>query len=203
MYQDDRDLAKQMTQGRDPAFRRFFARYFPRVYRFCCHRLDEQAAEEVTQTVLINAIRNIATYRGEASLFTWLCQIARNEVAAHYRRAAAHANVVPMEDSEEIRAELESLGADPALGPDRAFDHGRSQALVQHVLDHLPGNYGQVLEWKYVEGYSVEEIAGRLETTAIAVQSMLARARGAFRKQYQAMTIDAPAGPPAPHSGSR
>lgn len=188
MYLDDRELAKQMTQGRDPAFREFFDRYFPRVYRFCCRRLDEQAAEEVTQTVLINAIRNIATYRGEATLFTWLCQIARNEIGAHYRRSAVHANVVAMEDSEEVRAELESLGGDPELAPDRALDQARSQEFVQLILDHLPGDYGRVLEWKYVEGYSVEEIAARLETTVIAVQSMLARARSAFRRQYEVLT---------------
>ena len=182
--------------------RLFFDRYFPRVYRFCCRRLDEQAAEEVTQTVLINAIRNVASYRGEASLYTWLCQIARNEVSAHYRRAAVHANVVPIDDSEEIQAELESIGADPEANPDRALDHSRGQALVQLILDHLPGDYGRVLEWKYVDGYSVDEIAGKLETTAIAVQSMLARARGAFREQYEAMNIEALAVAPALDSGS-
>jgi len=201
MHQQDRDLAKQMTQGRDPAFRQFFDQYFPRVFRFCCRRLSEQAAEEVTQTVLIKAIRGIAGYRGEASLFTWLCQIARNEIGAHYRRVAMDAQLVPIDESEEIRAEFESLGADPDLAPERALELSRGEALIQLILDHLPGDYGRVLEWKYIDGYSVEEIAGKLETTAIAVQSMLARARGAFRKQYEAMNTEALRFPSAPDAG--
>jgi len=201
MHDEDRDLAKRMAQGSDPAFRLFFDRYFPRVYRFCCGRLDEQAAEEVTQTVLINAIRHIGSYRGEASLFTWLCRIARNEVSAHYRRRAARADELSIDDSDEVRAEVDALTADPVDDPDRALDQSRSQALVQVVLDHLPGEYGRVLEWKYVEGYSVEEIATRLAITTIAVQSMLARARGAFRAQYAAMNAEASDFPLAPDTG--
>lgn len=187
MHDPDRDLARRMAAGRDEAFRLFFDRYFPRVYRFCSRRLDEQAAEDVSQMVMINAVRNIARYRGEASLFTWLCQIARHEVSAHYRRRQRHRDVVMVEDDPMVRSELESLSADPDLTPEGAADHRQSQELVQLILDHLPGDYGRVLELKYVEGYSVEEIAGRLATSPVAVQSMLARARNAFRAQYAAV----------------
>ncbi len=187
MHEPDRELASRMAAGRDDAFRLFFDRYFPRVYRFCLRRLSEDAAEEVTQSVMINAVRHIASYRGEAGLFTWLCQIARHEVSAHYRRQERHRDVVLADDSEAVRAELESLAADPELAPERMADRGRGQEIVQLILDHLPGDYGRVLEWKYMEGYSVEEIARRLTTTPIAVQSMLARARKAFRQQYMAL----------------
>jgi len=188
MHEPDRDLVRRMAAGRDEAFRLFFDRYFPRVYRFCTRRLADDAAEEVTQTVMINAIRSIAKYRGEASLFTWLCQIARHEVSAHYRRQERHRDVVLVDDSEAVRSELESLSADPDLAPDNVVERGRRQEIVQLILDHLPGDYGRLLEWKYVEGYSVDEIAARLATTPIAVQSMLARARNAFRQQYAAVS---------------
>jgi RNA polymerase sigma-70 factor, ECF subfamily len=184
MHDEDRSLAKQLSAGRDAAFRQFFDNYFPRVYRFCCRRLNEDAAEEVTQAVLVNAIRHIRTYRGEASLFTWLCQIARNEVSAHYRHKARHESVVLFEDNDLVRAELESMSADPAFAPDSAVEGSQGREVIQLILDHLPGDYGRVLEWKYMEGYSVDEIAQRLATTPIAVQSMLARARNAFRRQY-------------------
>jgi RNA polymerase sigma-70 factor (ECF subfamily) len=190
MHKEDLDLAKDMRKGKDAAFRLFFDRYFPRVYRFCLRRLDEFSAEEVTQTVLVNAIRKIDQYRGEASLFTWLCQIARNEVSTHYRRQEQRSHLVLVEDSEEAQAELESLSADPALTPEGMVDRHQGQAVVQLILDHLPGDYGQILEWKYMHGYSVEEIAQEMATTPVAIQSMLARARNAFRKQYEAMSAD-------------
>jgi RNA polymerase sigma-70 factor (ECF subfamily) len=179
-----------MRKGKDPAFRLFFDRYFPRVYRFCLRRLEEYSAEEVTQTVLVNAIRKIDQYRGEASLFTWLCQIARNEISSHYRRQEKHNRLILIEDSDEARAELESLSADPALTPEGLADRYQGQAVVQLILDHLPGDYGQILEWKYMHGFSVEQIAGELATTPVAVQSMLARARNAFRKQYEATSAN-------------
>lgn len=198
MHEQDRDLVARMSAGRDDAFREFFDHYFPRVYRFCTRRIAEDAAEEVTQTVMINAVRNVTRYRGEASLFTWLCQIARNEISAHYRRESRHREVMLFEDHEIVRAELESLSADPDLAPERAADRGQGKALVQLILDHLPGDYGRVLEWKYMEGYSVDEIAHRLATTPIAVQSMLARARHAFRRQYAALAGEVP-GAAGPH----
>lgn len=190
MQETDSELARAMAAGREPAFRHFFDRYFPRVYRFCIRRLEPTAAEEVTQTVMVNAIRNIGRYRGEASLFTWLCQIARNEISAHYRKARRHEAVTLIDDDEGVRAELESLATDPDLAPERIEDRRRGQEVIQLILDHLPGDYGRVLELKYMEGYTVEEIAERLTTTPIAVQSMLARARTAFRKQYAAVSAE-------------
>jgi RNA polymerase sigma-70 factor (ECF subfamily) len=45
----------------------------------------------------------------------------------------------------------------------------------------LPSRYGDVLEWKYVDGKSVEEIGVALGIGHTAAQSLLARARVAFR----------------------
>src|SRR5690606_13415133 len=147
MHDLDRELVRQMAAGRDEAFRQFFDEYFPRLYRFCTRRVHEDAAEEVTQTVMINAVRQIARYRGEASLFTWLCQIARHEISAYYRREGRLGEVVPLEERDDIRAELESLAADPELAPEHLVAQGQGQELIQLILDHLPSAYGRVLEW--------------------------------------------------------
>jgi DNA-directed RNA polymerase specialized sigma24 family protein len=56
---------------------------------------------------------------------------------------------------------------------------------VRVVLDRLPAAYGDALEWKYMEGSSVEEIGRRLGIGTIAAQSLLARARTAFREALE------------------
>ena len=57
--------------------------------------------------------------------------------------------------------------------------------MVQLALDYLPENYSSVLEWKYLEGLSVKEIAARLGVGRLAAQSTLARARTAFRTCFR------------------
>ena len=74
-------------------------------------------------------------------------------------------------------------------GPHHALGHAEAPApelarLVQVALDHLPPKYGDALEWKYIQGYSVKEIAGRLNLSPEAAQSLLARAKRAFQDIY-------------------
>jgi RNA polymerase sigma-70 factor (ECF subfamily) len=187
---DDRLLVKAMLAGDERAFRTFFEMYFPRVYRFALPRLNrnEDTAKDVVQETMIKAIRKIGDWRGDASLFTWMCQICRREIADHVRSQRRHSSrIVMIEDSEEVRAALESIEAPAADDPLRRADSAEMKRLVQAVLDRLPGRYGDALEWKYVEGHSVEEIGERLGIGQTAAQSLLARARVAFREGLEAV----------------
>ena len=62
--------------------------------------------------------------------------------------------------------------------------------MLEVALDQLPVNYGNALEWKYLYGYSVEEIAAKLGVGLEAAQSLLARAKRAFQEVYTALTND-------------
>lgn len=181
---DERELVRRMLDGEEPAFTEFFSTYFPRVFRFALPRLrrDEDAAKDVVQATLIKAMRGLDGWRGEAALFTWLCQICRREIADHVRSARRRSDrVVLIEDSEEVRAALEAIEAPSGDDPLRRCTGDEVGRLVHAVLDRLPGRYGEALEWKYVEGRSVEEIGDRLGIGHTAAQSLLARARVAFR----------------------
>jgi len=187
---DDRELVRLMLAGDERAFSEFFATYFPRIYRFALPRLsrNEDMAKDVVQNTLIKAIRNLASFRGESAMFTWLCQICRREIADQVRSQRRHAGkVVLIEDSEEVRLALESIEAPAADDPLRRCDGAELKRLVHAVLDRLPGRYGEALEWKYVEGRSVEEIGDLLGIGHTAAQSLLARARVAFRDGLEAV----------------
>jgi RNA polymerase sigma-70 factor (ECF subfamily) len=187
---DDSQLVRQMLAGEERAFNAFFETYFPRIYRFALPRLgrNEDTAKDVVQATLIKAMRKLGDYRGEAALFTWLCQICRREIADHVRSQRRHSDkVLLIEDSEEVRAALESIEAPPGDDPLRRADSAELKRLVHAVLDRLPNRYGEALEWKYVEGRSVEEIGDRLGIGHTAAQSLLARARAAFRDGLEAV----------------
>ena len=57
--------------------------------------------------------------------------------------------------------------------------------VLDAALDRLPARYGDVLEWKYIEGRSVEEISELLGVGQVAAQSVLARARTSFREALE------------------
>jgi RNA polymerase sigma-70 factor (ECF subfamily) len=173
-----------MLAGDESAFSAFFADFFPRVYRFVLPRVggDADAAKDVVQATLVKAIRSLSQFRGEAALFSWVCQIGRHQVADYLRAQHRYAKrVVPIDDSPDIQAALESIAAPAGDEPATRYSNEETRKLVQAVLDRLPERYGDVLEWKYIEGRSVEEIGQLLGVGHTAAQSLLARARSAFR----------------------
>lgn len=183
----DKRLVERLLAGDEEAFEDFFQAYFPRLFRFALVRLnhDSDAAEEVVQMTLTRVVQKLETYRGEASLFTWLCTFCRHEISAFYRKS----NRIPaqmdlIEEIPEIRAALESLARVGAEQPDEVLRRKELGRLVRVTLDHLPPHYGDALEWKYIKGYSVKEIAAMMAISAKAAESLLSRARVAFRDAF-------------------
>ena len=190
-HQSDRELVQQMLAGDQEAFRRFFDMHFPGLYRFALVRLghDADAAEEVAQSALSKVVRKLHTYRGEASLFTWVCTFCRWEISAwHAQRGRRGVPVELVEESAEVRAALESLSALGGDGPREQLLRREVGSLVRLTLDQLPARYGDALEWKYVEGLSVKEIAVRLGVGPKAAESLLTRARQAFRDAFATLS---------------
>ena len=187
-YSNDASLIAAMLKGDEAAFRAFFETYFPRVYRFALPRLgnDAEACKEVVQSTLIKAMRALAGFRGDAALFSWLCQICRRQIADYLRANKRHSqNVVLIDDTPGLREALEAIAAPAADEPLQGYGTAETRRLVQSVLDRLPARYGDVLEWKYIEGRSVEEIGDLLGVGQTAAQSLLARARTAFREALE------------------
>jgi RNA polymerase sigma-70 factor (ECF subfamily) len=185
---DEKQLIRRMLGGDEQAFEAFFDAYFARVYRFALPRLngDVEAAREVVQTTLAKAMRRIGDFRGDSALFTWICQICRREAVDHIRaRRRQLRHVVLIDDRPDLRSAIDALEAPEEYDLVKQYGRAEVSRLVRVVLDRLPANYGDALEWKYMEGTSVEEIGERLGIGTIAAQSLLARARIAFREALE------------------
>jgi RNA polymerase sigma-70 factor (ECF subfamily) len=190
---EDRRLVKRLLAHDREAFTAFFDGYFPRLYRFARTRLgeDPDTTKEIVHVTLSKAIRNLGSYRGEAAFFTWLCTICRNEINDYVARVVRERkHVVLTEDSPDIRAAVEALAAPESEEPESRFRRLETTRLIQVALDQLPTNYGNALEWKYIYGFSTEEIAAKLGVGFEAAQSLLARAKRAFQDVYGTLTSD-------------
>lgn len=188
LSRDDRRLVKRMRAGDEEAFEQFFEAYFHAVYRFALARVGQETelAKEIAQATICTAIEKLATYRGEAALFSWLCSICRFEISGHFRRERRSPPQVELVEDGPVRAILESLPAG-LDDPESALLRREVSRQVHVTVDHLPPHYGQVLEWKYSDGLSVKEIAARLGTSPKAAESLLTRARQAFRDGFASL----------------
>jgi RNA polymerase sigma-70 factor (ECF subfamily) len=185
----DRSLAAKVAAGDQAAFDAFFKEYFPRLFRFTLTRVDsnEELAEEIVQRTMCIVVRKMGSFRGEALLFTWLCQICRNEANAVFRqRKIEMREDVPIEDHPGVQAALESVVADDGR-PESAMRREEIANFVRVTLEHLPSKYAQALELKYVQGYSVKEIATSLNVGEKAAESILTRSRAAFKERFRAI----------------
>jgi RNA polymerase sigma-70 factor, ECF subfamily len=186
----DRALARRMLKGEELAFDEFFAAYFPGLYRFALVRVsnDADAAEEIVQSTLCAAVSKMSTYRAEAPLFSWLCTFCRHEIFAYCEKNRRQPAAIALpEDRDEVQAALDSLVAADGDSPEMTLRRKELARLVRVALDRLPAHYGNALEWKYIDDASVNEIAARLKMGPKAAESVLTRAREAFRDAFAAL----------------
>lgn len=186
---DERQLVARMLAGDEDAFSAFFDSSFQPLFRFALARVDgdEDLAEEVVQETLCIAVEKIAGWRGEARLLTWLCTICRHQISAHFRRLGRRPAAIQLHDERpEIRAALDSL-RHPTDDPEQVTARRELANLVHQALDSLPPHQARALEWKYLAGDSMQEIAARTGSTAKAVESLLTRARHAYRDALEAL----------------
>lgn len=181
----DRRLVQRLLSGDEAAFDAFAEDHFPVLYRFALSRLghDEGLAQDVVQETLCTAIDRLEAFRGESTLLTWLCGICHFQIQAHFRRQKRRGQQVELDEQAPRQREVFSqVSQDGPLGN---LERKEVRGMVFYVLDQLPEHYGQVLEWKYLEGLAVKDIAQRLSLGPKAAESMLTRARDAFRRVFE------------------
>jgi RNA polymerase sigma-70 factor (ECF subfamily) len=93
---------------------------------------------------------------------------------------------VPIEDHPAIRAALESISIDSDT-PEKEQSKEELARFVRLTLEYLPAKYATALEMKYVRGCSVDEIGEYLAISPKAAESVLTRARAAFREGFRSL----------------
>ena len=151
-----------------------------RLRNFIAQRVtDPQDVEEILQETFVAALESLDRFSGRSSFFTWLCAIAKHEIADFYRKKKIKTCLVSR------LPWLEDL-ASQALGPEQVLLRKEFEAKVLATMRNLNEGYREVLRLKYYEGLSVKEIALQLNESVKAVESRLFRARQAFAKAFAA-----------------
>ena len=160
----DSALIAAAIEGDLESFETLYRRHSARVYGLCI-RLARNAADaqDCTQETFIRAWRNLATFRGQSSLATWLHRIAVNEVLGRKRRATVEERHLQV---------VHAGGAEAAEIPP---DHGELEEL-ERAIGQLPERAREVFVLHRIYGYTHEETAEMLNIAAGTCKSQLHRA---------------------------
>lgn len=153
----------------------------------------EEAAFELAQEVLISAFRHIAKFRGESRFSTWLYRMtanfAKNRWVVENRERSRYVSMeAPRADDESERAHD---WADDAVDQRTLAADREALALLREKMADLEPEWREVLELRFFEDMSYEEIADALEVPLGTVKSRINRARAALRAAMK-QTLDVP-----------
>jgi RNA polymerase sigma-70 factor (ECF subfamily) len=192
VYEEDRALVARMRAGDQRAFDEFFNANARRLLAFVSRRstMDMASVEDVVQNSLVKAVNHLGSYRAEAALFTWLTEICRHELVDTHRKAVRRPTHVSIDEGTTASVVAE-LRIPAHMEPESLLETELHAAAVMRTLQLLPQHYARALEAKYGDGLAVEAIANLLGLSTAATQSVLSRAREAFREHWEATPADA------------
>lgn len=180
--EDELTLARRVASGDRTAFETLMRHYNRRLYRLARASLrDDAEAKDALQDAYLNAYRAIGSFRGDATLSTWLSRLVLNECGNRQRRSARRRDIIPLISSEDRVAETESV-ADVAEGPDHAAARTQMRGILESKVSGLPEALRVVFVLRSVEELSVAETAETLGITQETVRMRHFRAKGLLRE---------------------
>jgi RNA polymerase sigma-70 factor (ECF subfamily) len=152
--------------------------YQDRIYRYCVNRLGEAHGEEIAQDVFMTAWENLAKFRQESTISTWLTGIAKNKCIQAFRNRGRR-QAITAAFVEDIRYQSHVEGA---VSPeDTVMDEARREGLTQGMLK-MREDERLLLNLRYHKGLAVAEVADLLGKSEAAVRKRLLRALERLRK---------------------
>jgi RNA polymerase sigma-70 factor, ECF subfamily len=155
---------------------------------------DSSTVPDIVQETFLAAAQSAQDYDPQrGSLWVWLWTIARRQMALYHRKQQ---RTVGLERLRRWWSSLDSRKQQMLSNLEAPVNIMASQELgemVRHCLTQLDAEYQVLLLAKYLDDKPVDDIAGQLNCSVVAVRSKLARARKAFRREFSHVTDFVPA----------
>jgi RNA polymerase sigma-70 factor (ECF subfamily) len=191
----DSQFIERLKAGEASAFNRLVEERSGDIYALL-YRLteDREEARDLTQETFLQAFRNIAHFRGDADLRTWLYRIAVNQARNRWRwwrrrhrdqtfsldatRGGAHGDDAGLTIGAQLSDRREGDPEQLALARER-------ERVLLAALHSLSRVYREVVVLRDIEGLSYEEVAAALEISVGTVKSRLSRGRTELRRRLE------------------
>lgn len=166
--------------------------HLPAMYRFVSVRVPRGAADDLVQDVFTAAASSLAAYDpGKGTFWQWLLGIARNNIAAYYRRCGAEDRLTEALRvcRQDVQPVLEALASESPL-PEEVCHRREVTLLVRAAMSSLEPRHQQALLSRYHWDLPLRDIGKTMGLSPAAVNSLLYRAREELRNALTALAGD-------------
>jgi RNA polymerase sigma-70 factor, ECF subfamily len=183
---EEMELVARASRRDEAAVRAIVQRHNQRLYRLARSIVRNDAeAEDVLQEAYLRGFANLATFRGESALGTWLGRIVINEALGRLRRERPTVELTEkMEAGSVSHGEVIPFPGEQ-IDPERIMAQRQIHSLLEHAIDDLPDAFRTVLVARVIEEMSVEETAELLGLQPETVKTRLHRARKLVRSALE------------------
>ena len=169
----DAQLVELASAGDQQAFEYLFTRYRDALTRLFEQRLgDRDIASDLLQETFIKVYIHLDKYSKGYTFGQWIYAIARNTLVDHLRRRMDDISI-----DERFRSPQATTPT-----PEESVIINQSRTHFYAALDELSEEYRQVIEMRFLEEYSYEEVAGRLGMPLNTIKHQIRRAPAALCK---------------------
>jgi RNA polymerase sigma-70 factor (ECF subfamily) len=177
----------RMAQGDEEAAFGLIQAHGDALFRFVLRRTggSVEDAEEIVQDAFVTAVRMGESYDGSCSVLTWLCSLARLKIGDWRKTQMAQkrtAEKPPLSLDDETLGMLRRIH-DPSVSLEEIADKVDRVRLVQALLDSMSPEQREAVTLRYVEQFSVAEIARIMKRSEKAVERLLERAKERPRQE--------------------
>lgn len=158
----------------------FYDSALPHVYGYLSARCPSRSiAEEITSEVFLTAVDVVRKEPAAPMGVAWAIGVARHKLVDHWRRESRK--------DRGLRALADEFGTAQAIDP---WDVRLDAMRARSVLDKLAPFQKAALTLRYLDDLPVPEIASELGRTIHATETLLIRAKAAFRRVYEQEECD-------------
>ena len=174
------ELLQKAQNGDFGAFAELTEPFRQSACEFLSRLTDEDSAEDVFMTAMLNAWRALKSFNGKSSYRTWLFSIARYAALDHLRKIKSRNEI--SSDDEESTAAVADIRDDSATPPSEEIEKEERSRIIEKVLQQLPEPHRTVLILYYYQDFQYSEIADTLGISIGTVMSRLHHAKAKLEK---------------------
>jgi len=163
------ELVSKAKQGDEDAFGLLYDSFAKRIFRYICLKIqNREEAEDILQEVFVKAYKGLANLNlDDLNFSAWLYRVTSNTINDHFRKRYRTPEALALDENFDVSSSVSVY---------KEMEIKSELEGVKEAMDQLPLQYKQILELRFVQDFSINEIAQILKKNNLSVRLLQHRA---------------------------